>query len=92
MNERVYMSFDRFEDSEALRDAMNGFKYKSFIDQFDQEVFRRIIKYNDVAGFDVSSLSPSEADPYKIELLISFAESFRSLYWKMYDEVVRNEC
>lgn len=92
MSERLYLSFDRFEDSEAIRDAMNGSKYREFINQFDQEVFRRTIKYNCVAGFDVSSLSPSEADPYKIELLISFAESFRTLYWKMYDEVIRDEC
>ena len=88
MSPRIYLSFDKYEDSESLDNALKADKYKCFIDQFDTEVFRRIIKYGDVAGFDVSSLSPAQADPYKIDLLVSFAESFRSKYWSMYKEVV----
>lgn len=85
---RCYLSFDRHEDAEELRDAMNGSKYRAFIEEYDQAVFRSIIKYNRVQGFDVPSLSPCEAETYKIDLLISFTESFRKLYWDMYKEVV----
>lgn len=91
MSERIYMSFDRHEDSEALMDAMNGGKYKSFIDEFDQAVFRSIIKYGDISGFDVSSLDPSMADPYKIELLEKFTQTFREKYWNIYNDIVREE-
>lgn len=91
MSERLYLSFDRLEDSEAIRDAMRATRYKIFIDEFDQQVFRGIIKYGHIDGFDVSSLDPSMADSYKIELLEKFAESFRKKYWALYDEVVRDE-
>lgn len=89
MSERVYLSFDRHEDSESLSDALKASRYKSFIDEFDQRVFRRILKYGDTDGFDVNSIDV--LDPYKVDILMNFTEKFRDLYWKIYDEVVRDE-
>lgn len=86
MSSRIYLSFDRFEDREEFESAYKGQTYKDFIEEFDREVFRKIMKYSDYSFF--VSFNPdrpilSEDQKEFAELLVG---DLRKLFWEMYKE------
>ena len=79
---RFYLSFDSETEREEMFHAINGWKYKSFIDEFDHNVFRRVIKYGDVSMFC------NELDP---DVVYKVVEQIREAYWKKYREDISDE-
>lgn len=80
MSERVYLSFDRYDDEESLESALNGSKYKAFIEEFDNDVFRRILKYDDISMLEVGT---SKEDLERVQGVV---DALRQIYWLMYKE------
>jgi hypothetical protein len=76
---KVILEFDLYEDQEDYKDALKGSSYKRFIEEFDNTIFRKALKYESL--FDKA---PSEAE---IELI----EALREAYWNLYKEYTEDE-
>lgn len=67
---KVILEFDRVEDAEALRSALDGWKYKMFIWELDQKL-RSVHKYG--AALEGSG----EATPEEMDVCYKLREYIR---------------
>ena len=82
---RVYLSFSLPEDREEFESAWKGAQYKSFIDEFDQAVFRRILKYDDYSLFKDCNRTDSVTVDGFTDVIV---EKLREEFWRMFKDEV----